>query len=387
MEDLEPIPFNRPYYSGQETINVQRLLESKSGLSGNGAYTKECHSFLSSLIGDAHILLTHSGTAALEMCAILCDLHAGDEVILPSYTFVSSANAFVLRGAVPVFVDLDLDRGGVSVEAISLAITPQTRAICVVHYAGIACDMDAIMSIARQHNLLVIEDAAHAIFGTYKGRMLGSIGDFAAFSFHESKNIQCGEGGALVVNTVSYRARADIVWEKGTNRRQFLDGLTPKYSWVDIGSSFLPSEITAAFLYAQLQSGRLITDARVAIWKQYHDALRPLHDARRIYLPTPPIDAGHCAHIFFFYTNTQQQLHSLVAEAKQRRITLLQHYVPLHSAPHGIRVGRVSGQMTNTDYAAAHLVRLPLWYGLSQAQIDRVIKVVYDVLAVEDGSL
>ena len=364
------IPFNKPYMTGKEVVYIMQA-HANGHLSGDGPFTKRCNTWLEQEIGARKALLTHSCTAALEMAAILLDLKAGDEVIMPSYTFVSTANAFVLRGAVPVFVDIRPDTLNIDETLIEKAITPRTKAICVVHYAGVACEMDTIMTIARRHNLKVVEDAAQAIFSTYKGRPLGSIGDLAALSFHETKNVISGEGGALLINDPALIERAEIIREKGTNRSRFFRGQVDKYTWVDVGSSYLPSELIAAFLAAQLEHGEEITARRLAIWERYHQWAAPLEASGLLRRPIVPADCRHNAHMYYLLLAGLEQRTAFIAAMKAADIGTVFHYIPLHSSPAGQRFGRASGELPHTDAISARLVRLPFWVGMED-QLDYV---------------
>ena len=373
------IPFNKPFLTGRET---DYMIEAHAGgqLAGNGPFTRRCHAWLEQHVGCRRALLTHSCTAALEMAALLLEIQAGDEVIMPSYTFVSTANAFVLRGAVPVFVDIREDTLNIDETLIEAAITPRTRAICVVHYAGVACEMDAIMDIAARHVLYVVEDAAQGVMADYKGRPLGSIGHLAAFSFHETKNIISGEGGALLINDARFAERAEILWEKGTNRNSFFRGEVDKYTWVDIGSSFLPGELIAAFLWAQLEHAGEITARRMDIWRRYHEAFAAAEDDGLIRRPRVPEACGHNAHLYYLLFPDMQRRSRFIAELKEAGIQSVFHYVPLHLSPAGQRFGRVSGRLDVTGNLADRLVRLPLWVGL-EAQQERVIATALQSIA------
>jgi dTDP-4-amino-4,6-dideoxygalactose transaminase len=364
------VPFNKPYLTGHEFARIQEAVGAAQ-LAGNGQFTKRCQSWLETLLGAPKVLLTHSCTAALEMCALLLDLQPGDEVIMPSFTFVSTANAFVLRGATPVFVDIRPDTLNLDERLIDAAVTPRTRAIVVVHYAGVACDMDPIVAVARRHGLTVIEDAAQGLLASYRGRPLGSIGDMAAFSFHETKNIQCGEGGALVLNDARFAERAEILWEKGTNRSSFSRGRVDKYTWVDLGSSFLPGEITAAFLWAQLEAAHEITAARMALWSSYAAACATIGDTA-VELPRVPAECSHNAHLFRVLLPRHVPRAEVLAELNRRGVNAVFHYVPLHSAPAGLRFGRTAGPLPVTDDCSARLVRLPLWIGMGDETPGRI---------------
>ena len=370
------IPFNKPTAVGAELANIADAL-ARGHLSGDGYYTKRCHQWLEERLGCKRALLTHSCTGALDMAAILCDLAPGDEVIMPSYTFVSTANAFALRGAVPVFVDVRADTINIDERLIEAAITPRTRAIAVVHYAGLACEMDAIMAIAQRHNLLVVEDAAQALLSTYKGRNLGTIGHFGCFSFHETKNLLSGEGGALLVNDERFVERAEIVREKGTNRSRFLRGEVDKYTWVDLGSSFLPSELIAAFLDAQLAHADEIIARRRAIWARYRAGLTELAASGALELPLPA--ASDCVangHLFYLLAENLATRVELAAHLKARDMLSVSHYVPLHSSPGGKKFGRAHGSFKVTDDISDRLLRLPIYYGITDAEVDAVIDTV-----------
>jgi dTDP-4-amino-4,6-dideoxygalactose transaminase len=317
------------------------------------------------------------------MAAILTETEPGDEVIMPSYTFVSTANAFVLRGGVPVFVDIRPDTLNLDESKVEAAITPQTKAIVPVHYAGVGCEMDTIMSIAERHDLLVIEDAAQGIESTYKGQPLGSIGHLAAISFHETKNVISGEGGALLINDPRYIERAEIIWEKGTNRSQFFRGQVDKYTWVDIGSSYLPSDITAAFLWAQMEASESITKRRLEIWKQYHEAFADLEEAGKVQRPVVHAKCQHNAHLYYLLLPDLEGRTLLIEELKKQDINAVFHYVPLHSSPAGSEFGRVSNELPHTQRAGNCLVRLPLWVGMSDEDVTRVVEEVYGVLEIQ----
>lgn len=372
------IPFNKPYMTGKELWLIAQA-HSNGHLSGDGSFTKLCHTWLENKTGAAKALLTHSCTAALEMAAILADLGLGDEVIMPSYTFVSTANAFVLRGAVPVFVDVRADTLNIDERLIEAAITSRTKAICVVHYAGVACEMDSILEIASRHGLLVIEDAAQAIMSTYKGRPLGTIGDLGTLSFHETKNIVSGEGGALLCRDLNLAERAEIIREKGTNRSLFFRGQVDKYTWVDVGSSFLPGEITAAFLKAQMDEADYITQQRLAIWAQYHNWAEPHERAGRLRRPIVPTHCGHNAHMYYLLLPSLEHRTRFISAMKQAGVGTVFHYIPLHSSPAGLRFSRGNGTLDVTANISDRLVRLPLWVGLGE-QIDRVLYAAEEAL-------
>ncbi len=339
-------------------------------LAGDGAFTKQCHSWLEAKTGTYKALLTHSCTAALEMAAILADLQPGDEVIMPSYTFVSTANAFVLRGAVPVFVDIRSDTLNIDETQIESAITEKTKAIVPVHYAGVSCEMDTIMAIARKHNLLVIEDAAHGVMASYKKRPLGSIGHLGTFSFHETKNIISGEGGALLVNDTHLAERAEIIREKGTNRSQFIRGQVDKYTWVDIGSSYLPSELVTAFLWAQMEEAESITRRRIAIWDTYHEWFADAEQSGKVRRPIIPTECVQNAHMYYILLPSLEARNTFITQLKELDIHCVFHYVPLHSAQAGRQFGRSHGMLPVTNNITHRLVRLPLWIGIEEYQTE-----------------
>lgn len=359
------IPFNRPFVTGRE-LELVAQAHANGHLSGDGAFTRACHHWLEQATGCHKALLTHSCTGALEMAALLLDLAPGDEVIMPSFTFVSTANAFVLRGAVPVFVDIRADTLNIDETLVEAAITDRTKAICVVHYAGVACDMDAILSIAERHGLHVVEDAAQGVAASYKGRPLGSIGHLGALSFHETKNVISGEGGALLVNDPAYCERAEIIREKGTNRSRFFRGEVDKYTWVEAGSSYLPSEIIAAFLSAQLEETESITRRRMEIWQRYYDWAAPFESAGIVRRPIVPGDCSHNAHMFYLLLPGLDARTRFIASIKATGISTVFHYVPLHSSPAGRKFCRVVGSMAVTDDTSERLVRMPLWVGLEE---------------------
>jgi dTDP-4-amino-4,6-dideoxygalactose transaminase len=369
------VPFNSPYMTGQELEYIAQAYNLHK-LSGNGQFTQRCHKILQHQVGSQKVLLTHSCTAALEMASILCDLQLGDEVIMPSYTFVSTANAVVLRNAVPVFVDIRPDTLNIDESLIEAAITPRTKAISVVHYAGVSCEMDTIMDIAQRHNLFVIEDAAQGYESYYKGRPLGSIGHFAAMSFHETKNVISGEGGALFVNDPKYTELAEIIWEKGTDRSQFFRGIVDKYTWQHVGSSFLPSELIAAFLLAQLENGLTITQNRLATWETYNTAFADLAKEELLRQPVVPVHCQHNAHMYYVILPTADLRNELLESLKQLNINAIFHYIPLHSSPAGMRYGRVHGSMDNTDSLSGRLLRMPMYNYIDDAKIQRVIESV-----------
>ncbi len=350
-------------------------------LSGDGLFTKRCHEWIERRTGAIKALLTHSCTGALEMAAILAGVGPGDEVIMPSYTFVSTANAFVLRGATPVFVDIRADTLNMDENRVEAALTPRTRAIAPVHYAGVGCEMDAITDIAQRHGLVVVEDAAQGIGATYRGRALGAIGQLGCLSFHETKNIVSGEGGALLINDERLIERAEIIREKGTNRSQFFRGEVDKYTWVDIGSSYLPSDIIAAFLWAQLERSEAINAERLAIWHRYHERFADLERRERVRRPILPVETCHNAHMYYLLLPDLDSRTRVLGALKEQGIGAVFHYVPLHSAPAGLKYGRVSGSMSVTDDIANRLVRLPLWPGMAN-DVDTVCEAVQEALAV-----
>jgi dTDP-4-amino-4,6-dideoxygalactose transaminase len=374
------VPFNRPTLTGSEYDYIKAAVDSGQ-LSGNGPFTKRCHAWIESNARCAKALLTHSCTAALEMAALLLDLEPGDEVILPSFAFVSTANAFVLRRAVPVFVDIRPDTLNIDESKIEAAITPKTRAIVALHYAGVACEMDAMLDIASRHKIDIVEDAAQGIGAGYKGRPLGSIGRFGALSFHETKNIIAGEGGALLVNDARDAERAEIIWEKGTNRSQFSRGIVDKYTWLDVGSSYLPSELTAAFLLAQLEASDRISTRRMELWRRYHDSLAGFEREGALRRPIAPAGCQHNGHIYYVLLPTAAARNAVLDSLRGAGIDAVFHYIPLHSAPAGRRLGRTSGPLDVTDDVSARLVRLPLWAGMTDADADSVVSAIRSALA------
>jgi dTDP-4-amino-4,6-dideoxygalactose transaminase len=373
------IPFNRPYLTGSELEYVKKALWTAK-LAGDGEFTSLCHHWIEENSGTKRALLTHSCTAALEMAALLLDIAPGDEIIMPSYTFVSTANAFVLRGGIPVFVDIRRDTMNIDETLIEAAITPRTRAIAVVHYAGVACEMDAIMEIAKRDGLAVVEDAAQGVGATYKGKVLGSIGDLGAYSFHETKNIVSGEGGALLVNRPDLVERAEIIRQKGTDRGKFVRGEVDKYSWQDVGSSFLPSEILAAFLWAQLEKADAINLARLERWRLYHRSLEALESDGLLRRPGVPADCVHNAHMYYVIVPSAAKRMEVLDAFRQAGIGATFHYIPLHSSPAGLKYGRVVGPMTVTDTHSERLVRLPLYADITAEEQQRAIAVLESVL-------
>lgn len=365
------IRFNVPPYTGREIENMKKAVENMH-ICGDGEFTKKCSEYLEKITGTAKCLLTTSCTHALEMAALLCDLKEGDEVILPSYTFVSTADAFVLRGAKAVFVDVRPDTMNIDENLIEAAITEKTKAIFVVHYAGVACEMDTIMDIAGRYNLKVVEDAAQAIMCTYKGKPLGTFGDFGCFSFHETKNFSMGEGGALLIKDPAYIEDAEILREKGTDRSKYYRGQVDKYRWQNYGSSYLPSDMNAAYLYAQLELADEITQARMDRWNQYHELLLPLAEAGKIELPFIPAHCTHNAHMFYLKTKDLEERSRLDAFLKEKNILPASHYVPLHSAPAGIKFGRFHGEDKYTTKESERLLRLPMFYKLTADEVEYI---------------
>jgi dTDP-4-amino-4,6-dideoxygalactose transaminase len=373
------VPFNRPYRTGHEGTRVAEAIAG-GHWSGNGLFTQRCEQALTRMVGCQHALLTHSCTAALEMAALLLDLAPGDEIILPSYTFVTSASAFALRGAVPVFVDIRADSWNLDEQAIEAAITPRTRAIVAVHYAGVACEMDKILTIAAAHGLAVVEDAAQALGARYKGRPLGGIGTMGAVSFHATKNIVSGEGGALLVNDPVLGHRAEIVREKGTDRNQFLRGDVDKYSWRTLGSSYLPAEFIAAFLSAQLDAADSITRYRRDIWGRYHDALSKVAVEQYLHRPAIPEGCEHNGHIYAVELASHIDRASIIATMAKSGVQALSHYEPLHLSDAGQRLGRASGSLAVTERVAAQILRLPLWPDMPEAEQSIVVDALVNAL-------
>jgi dTDP-4-amino-4,6-dideoxygalactose transaminase len=378
---IQPIPFSRPYATGKELIYAaesQRLHH----LHGDGQFTKRCQAWIEDQTGCAKALLTPSCTAALEMSALLLEVEPGDEVIMPSYTFPSTANAFVLRGAKPIFVDVREDTLNLDETLIESAITSRTVAIVVVHYAGVACEMDSIITTAKCHGLKVVEDAAQGIVANYNGRALGAIGDLGTYSFHDTKNIISGEGGSLLVNDPDLAARAEIIREKGTDRSRFLRGEVNKYSWQEVGSSFLPGEFTAAFLWAQLEDATRITAERLVIWQRYHEMFASLEARGLLRRPIVPESCEHNGHLYYILLPSGIDRQPILDTFKRSRIGAHFHYVPLHSSPAGLHYGRAHGDLAVTTSVSQRLIRLPLWVGLTQAQQERVFEVLKEALGL-----
>lgn len=369
------INFNVPPYVGNEETYIAQAIASRK-ICGDGSFTKKCSKWIEEYTGTQKALLTTSCTHATEMAALLADIQPGDEVILPSYTFVSTADAFVLRGARVVFVDIRPDTMNIDETLIKDAITDKTKAIVPVHYAGVSCEMDTIMNIAKRYGLTVIEDAAQAVASTYKGRALGTIGDYGCYSFHETKNYSMGEGGALLIRDENNIERAEIIREKGTNRSKFFRGEIDKYTWMDAGSSYLPSELNAAYLWAQLEESETIFTDRMASWNRYYDMLRPLMDQGRIELPVVPKGCEHNAHMFYMKTTDLQERTELITYLKERDVSTVFHYIPLHTSPAGKRLGRFHGEDRYTTKESERLLRLPMYYGLSAEQCEYVCDMI-----------
>jgi dTDP-4-amino-4,6-dideoxygalactose transaminase len=377
---ISEIPFNRPFTTGREFLCVREAIEN-GHLSGSGLFTERCNRWLEQRVGSDQALLTHSCTAALEMAAILLDIGAGDEVVMPSFTFVSTANAVVLRGGTPVFVDVRPDTLNIDESKVPAAITPRTRAILVVHYAGVGCAMNQLVGIAEETATPLLEDAAQGILATYDEHPLGSFGSLAALSFHETKNVHCGEGGALLINDAALSERAEILLDKGTNRRRFFRGQIDKYSWVDIGSSYAPSEINAAFLWAQLEDADAITAQRLAIWRTYHEAFADLEGQGIARRPVVPSSCSHNAHMYYLLLPDLDSRSRLIGELRRVGIHAVFHYVPLHLSDAGQRYGRQSGDLSVTEDAGERLVRLPLWPGMVDQDVERVVEAVESACA------
>ncbi|MDR3577391.1 MAG: dTDP-4-amino-4,6-dideoxygalactose transaminase [Anaerolineaceae bacterium] len=375
MDSIQ-IDFNKPCLVGNELAYIAQTFE-KSHISGDGYFSKKCHQLIESELNVPKVLLTTSCTHALEMAALCLDIQPGDEVIVPSFTFVSTINAFVLRGAVPVFVDIRPDTLNIDEMQLEQHITPRTKAIVVVHYAGVSCEMDAILGIANRHNIPVIEDNAHGLFGKYKGKYLGTFGCMATQSFHETKNITCGEGGALLINDSQYIERAEIIREKGTNRSRFFQGLIDRYTWVDVGSSYLPSDILAAVLYAQLERWVQIQQKRKQIWEYYYQNLNTWAETHGVKLPTVPASCDQAYHMFYMVLPSNEIRKMLMAHLRERGIVTVFHYLPLHLSEYGRRFGGKPGDCPVTEMAADRLLRLPFYYDLSENDLDQVISGLY----------
>lgn len=371
------INFNVPPYIGKELEYMKQAIENKK-ICGDGEFTKKCNKWMEERFNAQKVLLTTSGTTALDMAMLLCDIKPGDEVILPSFTFSSTATSAVLAGAKLVFVDIKPDTMNIDENKIEEAITEKTKVIIVVHYAGIACEMDKIMSIAKKYNLKVVEDAAQGVMSQYKGQALGTIGDFGCYSFHETKNYSMGEGGALVINDAKYNEKAEILREKGTNRTQFYRGQVDKYTWVDFGDSYLPSELNAAYLWAQLEQADQINDNRLKTWNDYYEAFKPLEDSGKIILPKIPTDCVHNAHMFYIKCKNLDERTKFIEFMKENEISCVFHYVPLHSAPAGLKYGRFDGEDEYTTRESNILVRLPLYYNMEEKDINLIKKKVIE---------
>lgn len=370
------VPFNIPPSTGRELEHIQEAITSRK-ICGDGEYTKKCNRWLEEKFSAQKVLLTTSGTSALDMASLMCDLSKGDEVILPSFTFSSTATAFVLSGAKLVFVDIRPDTMNIDERLIEQAITKRTKVIVAMHYAGVACNMDAIMDIADRHNLLVVEDAAQGVMASYHGQALGTIGDFGCYSFHETKNYSMGEGGAIVVNNSGYNDKAEILREKGTNRSKFLRGQIDKYTWVDFGDSFLPSELNAAYLYPQLLDAEKINNDRLGSWQDYYEHLEPLAKAGHIELPFVPEGCQHNAHMFYIKASDIEERTRLIAYLKEHGVYAVFHYVPLHSSPAGRHFGRFHGEDCYTTKESNRLLRLPMYYRLQPEDREKVIRLIY----------
>ena len=377
------IPFNIPPYTGNELDCVREAIQEHK-ICGDGRFTKQCNHWLEQRFGSQKVLLTTSGTTALEMAALLCGVQPGDEVILPSYTFSSTATAFVQAGAQLVFVDIRPDTMNIDEEKIEAAITPRTKVIVAMHYAGVACEMDVIMEIAARYHLKVVEDAAQGVMSTYKGKALGTIGDFGCFSFHETKNYSMGEGGALLIRDSEYNEKAEILREKGTNRSKFFRGQVDKYTWVDYGSSYLPSELNAAYLWAQLQQADEINEDRMRIWNRYYKALKPLENAGKLELQKIPEGCVHNAHMFYVKLKNLEERTAFIAGMRERGVQCVFHYIPLHSAPAGKKFGRFEGIDCFTTKESERLCRLPLYYGLRENETAQCIKSTIETLNAVD---
>lgn len=375
------ITFNKPPFMGDEFKYIKEAIDNKQ-ISGDGAFTARCKAWLEKSCNAPEVLLTTSCTHALEMAALLLQIQPGDEIIMPAYTFVSTADAFVLRGARIVFVDIRPDTLNIDEKQIEAAITPKTRAIVPVHYAGVSCEMDTINGIAAAHGLKVVEDAAQGVMASYKGKALGTLGDFGCFSFHETKNYSMGEGGAIVVNDLKYKEEAEIIREKGTNRSRFFRGEIDKYTWVNHGSSYLPSDMNAAYLWAQLEHADEINNDRLASWDYYHELLLPLARREQIELPFIPEECTHNAHMFYIKTRDLEERTALMAHMKETGIQAIFHYIPLHTAPEGLRVGRFSGEDRYTTRESERIVRLPMYYGLAREDQNRVASAIEDFYRV-----
>jgi dTDP-4-amino-4,6-dideoxygalactose transaminase len=381
MDKNKRIQFNKPYIIGKELEYIAQAVHENHHISGSGPFTHRCQEILEKSIGCFRALLTHSCTAALEIAAILCDIQPGDEIVMPSFTFVSTANPFVLRGGIPVFVDIRPDTLNLDERLIASAITDKTKAIVPVHYGGMPCAMDEIMDTAQKNNLLVVEDAAQTYLSRYKDRPLGSIGHLGCLSFHETKNIICGEGGALLVNDERFAHRAEIIWEKGTDRSRFLRGDIDKYSWQDIGSSYMPSDMIGAFLLAQLEEAEKIIVSRSKTFHHYYRELKDLEDRGLIRLPHHQDGSTGNGHLFFILARNKDDYRKLMKHLSSSNIQAVPHYVPLHSSKAGLKFAKVSGSMKVTEDVSQRLIRLPLFYGMEEEEVERIVKVIYNFYA------
>lgn len=377
---MAPIPFNRPHTTGAELDYIQEAIDN-GHLSGRGPFDSRCTNWLEQRTGTPRALLTSSCTSALEMAALLAGVGEGDEVIMPSFTFVSTANAIALRGAIPVFVDIRADTLNIDERLVEDAITPQTKAVLAVHYAGVGCELDNLDALSREHGVALIEDAAQGALAAYRGRPLGTVGSLGCLSFHETKNVHCGEGGALLVNDPGLAERAEIVQEKGTDRTRFFRGEVDKYTWVDLGSSYLTSEVNAAFLWAQLEHAEEITRRRLEIWGRYHERFAELEDRGLARRPVVPAHTDHNGHMYYLLLEGRETRDGLIARLADSGVHAVFHYVPLHSAPAGRRLGRAAGPMQVTDATSDRLVRLPLWPDMTEAQVEQVVKSTVEVLS------
>jgi dTDP-4-amino-4,6-dideoxygalactose transaminase len=371
------IPFNYPHMTGKELYNIANA-HFNGRLAGDGPFTLKCHKWLEQTTGSAKALLTHSCTAALEMAALLLNIQPGDEIIMPSYTFVSTANAFVLRGGVPVFIDIREDTMNLDENLVEEAVSQRTRAVVPVHYAGVACEMDTIMAIANHCRIMVVEDAAQGMMATYRGKALGTIGDLGAYSFHETKNVISGEGGALLVGDHSLILQAEIIREKGTDRSRFYRGEVDKYTWQEVGSSFLPGELIAAFLWAQFEEAQVITQKRMNIWRRYHEMLEPLEDKGCIRRPIVPEGCQHNAHMYYILLDEAIERATVLDAFKRNDILAVFHYIPLHMSPAGNKYGKTVGNLQRTEYLSEKLIRLPLYVGLTYDQQEKIVTVLAD---------
>jgi dTDP-4-amino-4,6-dideoxygalactose transaminase len=374
---LKTIPFNKPYLTGNEFENI-RNAHKQGQLAGDGSFTKLCHAWLEENTGCRKALLTHSCTAALEMSAMLIDINPGDEIIMPSYTFVSTANAFALRGAVPVFADIRPDTLNIDENLIENLVTPRTKAIVPVHYAGVSCEMDKILEIANKHDMFVVEDSAQGICSSFKGKALGAMGQIGCLSFHETKNIHSGEGGAILINDSSLIERAEIIREKGTNRSSFFRGQVDKYTWIDLGSSYLPGELIAAFLYAQLEESNEITERRLKSWNKYHEAFKEIEKCGKLTRPVVPSYANSNGHIYYIILDETINRDALIEKLKSRGINTVFHYQPLHLSPKGKELGQIKGNLQVTEDISRRILRLPLWIGMDEQ--ERVIEEIAELI-------